>query len=81
MGAGSEFRRPGVWGGEKQKTAGTNQAGQDFEEKPFGIFDPIKKVGGKNEIESSKPGQAQGVTGTKRDTIPDFAGRGPARAA
>ena len=75
MGAGCEFQGPGVGGGEQQETAGTNQAGQDSEEKLFGILDPIEKVGGENEVESSKPGQAQGVAGSKTDTIPDFAGR------
>jgi len=75
-GSRGEFLGPGVGGGEQEETAGTNQIGQDFEEKLFGIFDPIDEVGGENEVESSQPRQAQGVAGSKTDTIPDFAGRG-----
>ena len=75
-GAGGEFRGPGVGGGEQEQTAGAHQTGQDFQKKLLRIFDPVKEVGGENEVKSSKFGQAQSVASPEADALSYVAGGG-----
>ncbi len=53
-GPGGEFLGPGVGRGEEEKAAGEDQWRKHFLQKFFWILDPVKEVGGQDQVESTK---------------------------